>query len=79
MEHSMDLDIRLPMGWFFALLGALLVIFGLAGNRAIYERSLGINVNLIWGLVLVVFGVAMVALALRATAAAKPKGGDLAE
>ena len=75
----MELDIRLPMGWFFALLGALLVIFGLAGNHAIYERSLGINVNLIWGLVLVAFGIAMIALARRASAAAKRNSAKSAE
>jgi hypothetical protein len=75
----MDLDIRLPMGWFFALLGVLLAVFGLTGNDAIYQRSLGINVNLIWGLVLLAFGIAMIALARHATAAAKRKSAGSAE
>jgi multisubunit Na+/H+ antiporter MnhG subunit len=61
----MELDIRLPMGAFFALLGILLAVFGLAGNPAIYERSLGINVNLIWGLALVAFGIVMMILGRR--------------
>jgi len=59
----MGLDIRLPVGIFFTLLGALLVIFGWAGDQGIYQRSLGINVNLKWGVVMLVFGVVMWALA----------------
>jgi multisubunit Na+/H+ antiporter MnhG subunit len=64
----MNLDIRLPMGSFFTLVGILLASFGVASNPAIYERSLGVNINLIWGLVLVVFGIAMILLGVRGTA-----------
>ncbi len=56
----MRLDIRLPIGLLFAVLGALLAGFGLASDPAIYRRSLDINVNLWWGLVLLVFGIVMV-------------------
>jgi hypothetical protein len=56
----MRLDIRLPIGLLFAILGALLAGYGLASDAAIYQRSLGYNVNLWWGLVLLVFGVIMV-------------------
>ena len=62
----MNLDIRLPIGLMFTIIGVALTGFGLVSDRAIYERSLGINVNLWWGLVLVVFGVSMLALATRA-------------
>ena len=57
----MGLDIRLPIGLLFFFLGALLAVFGLTTiNSDLYdERSLGININLIWGLVMVVFGVLM--------------------
>ncbi len=60
----MGLDIRLPIGLMFTLLGAMLSIYGLAtaSDAEMYQRSLGINVNLRWGLVLLVFGVAMLAL-----------------
>jgi hypothetical protein len=62
-----DLDVRLPIGLMFSLFGALLAIFGLASDPAIYEeRSLGINVNLGWGVVLLLFGVTMLGFALRA-------------
>lgn len=55
----MNLDLRLPIGLMFAVFGVLLTGFGLVSDRAIYAKSLGINVNLWWGLVLLVFGVLM--------------------
>lgn len=57
----MGLDIRLPIGMMFSLIGAVMVIFGLitGSKKEMYERSLDINVNLWWGLVLLVFGLAM--------------------
>jgi hypothetical protein len=61
----MTLDLRLPIGLMFAIFGVMLVIFGLVSDPAIYARSLGINVNLWWGLALIVFGVVMLALARR--------------
>jgi len=65
----MSLDIRFPIGLMFALLGAMLFIFGLVSDPAIYQRSFGINVNLWWGIVLLAFGTIMLLLAFRA----KPK------
>jgi hypothetical protein len=62
----MRLDLRLPIGLMFSIFGAVLTIWGLASDSAIYSRSLGINVNLWWGLVLVVFGLVMLGLAIRA-------------
>ncbi len=67
----MSLDIRLPIGLMFAVLGMLLVAFGLVSDKAIYDRSLGININLWWGLVLLAFGVVMFLLGRRGTSAAK--------
>ena len=61
----MGLDIRLPIGLMFALLGVLLSSYGMVSDRAIYAKSLGINVNLAWGLVLLAFGIVMLLLARR--------------
>jgi hypothetical protein len=57
----MGLDIRWPIGLMFTLVGVLLVVYGLmtGGNADLYKSSLGININLIWGAVLTVFGVLM--------------------
>jgi hypothetical protein len=52
----MGLDIRLPIGLMFAVMGVLLMVFGYFSDPTIYQRSLSINVNLIWGFVLLVFG-----------------------
>ena len=63
----MNLDVRLPIGLMFALFGLLLAGFGLTSDPSLYaEHSLGINVNLDWGLALLAFGAAMLTLALRA-------------
>ena len=67
----MGLDIRLPIGLMFAILGALLVAYGVAGDKAIYQRALGINVNLWWGLVMLAFGAAMLWLGRRGMRTAK--------
>jgi hypothetical protein len=61
----LGIDIRLPIGFVFALVGILLTAFGAASNPAIYQRSLGVNVNLYWGLVLLAFGLIMVMLGRR--------------
>jgi hypothetical protein len=54
----MGLDIRWPIGIMFSLLGALLLIYGAAtgSDTEMYRHSLGININIIWGIVLLVFG-----------------------
>ena len=61
----MGLDIKIPIGLMFGILGLLLAIFGLVTNAdaALYERSLDINVNLWTGLCMLVVGVIMLATA----------------
>ena len=65
MTEMMRLDIRFPIGGLFTVLGLLVAGFGLATRRntALYERSLFVNINLIWGIVMIVFGLAMLGLA----------------
>ena len=62
----MNLDVRIPLGLLFLLLGAILVVYGFTSNPAIYaQHSLGENVNLVWGTVFVLFGAAMLLLSRR--------------
>ena len=80
----MQLDIRLPIGLMFALLGALLVGFGFVADKNVYQKSLGINVNAWWGLVMLIFGVIMFLLGRRGTASARlteesPEGKKIEE
>jgi uncharacterized membrane protein HdeD (DUF308 family) len=57
----MGFDIRIPIGFLFTCLGALLVLFGLFTMQSpIYEHSLGMNINLGWGVVLLIFGLLMI-------------------
>jgi uncharacterized membrane protein len=61
----MPLDIRVPIGAMLGLMGLLLAGYGLFGDQAIYERSLGLNINLIWGSVLVVAAAVLLFLGTR--------------
>ena len=61
----MGIDIRLPLGILFSLLGLILVVYGLIGDSSLYQQSLGINVNLYWGIVLLAFGTVMFVLSRR--------------
>jgi uncharacterized membrane protein len=60
------MDLRKPIGYFFLLLGLILTVFGIIthSDTEMYHRSLDLNINLIWGGVLVVFGLAMLIPAL---------------
>ena len=73
----MGLDIRWPIGLMFTLIGAMLVIFGFAtsSNAEMYHHSLDINVNVIWGFLLLVFGATMLALAWRGSKSDQPPPG----
>ena len=78
----MGLDIRLPIGMIFTIFGIMLIVFGVFSNPSLYAQSLGINVNLIWGVVLLVFGAVMLLLGARAmfgtrsAATANPQGRE---
>jgi hypothetical protein len=72
----MGLDIRWPIGLMFSLVGLLMTVYGLVtmGDAGMYHRSLDININLVWGLVLLAFGGTMLALAIRAKNRSGPPG-----
>jgi hypothetical protein len=64
----MNFDLRLPIGIMFSLFGLMLVIFGAVSDKTIYEtHSLGININLVWGLVMLAFGALMLLLTWRSS------------
>ncbi len=58
----MGLDVRLPIGALFTILGVVLASFGVVSDKALYDCSLGININLEWGLVMLGFGLIMLIL-----------------
>lgn len=65
-SSSMNLDVRLHLGFMFVLMGAFLGAFGFSTRgTAIYSASLSLNVNLSWGIVVLVFGIALFFLGRR--------------
>lgn len=54
----MDMDIRIPIGFLFLVLGIILAIFGVVTmhDADMYARSLGRNINLWTGIFMMVFG-----------------------
>lgn len=64
----MGLDIRYPIGMMFTLIGLLLAGTGLlnGGTVSIAGVDIGVNVNLVWGAVLLLFGILMWGSAVRA-------------
>jgi len=60
----MGLDIRWPIGLMFTLIGVLLAVYGLV-VKSDHAISLGININFIWGIILLVFGVLMLLGAIK--------------
>jgi hypothetical protein len=60
----MNLDIRYPIGLLFLVVGAILAVYGVVSGPEIYAaHSLGLNINLWWGIIQIAFGALMVALA----------------
>lgn len=59
-------DIRLPIGLMFTIVGIIISIYGLVTiNSQIYQKALGMNVNIIMGLIMLVFGLVMLYFARR--------------
>jgi hypothetical protein len=63
-------DPRITMGMLFTLVGTILTAFGLAtrSTAETYAKSMGIDANLWWGLVLMVFGIAVLIMGWRGQA-----------
>ena len=57
----MGLDIRIPLGLIFLIIGGIMSLYGLITRHAadIYDKSMGINLNLTWGLIMFTFGLIM--------------------
>jgi uncharacterized membrane protein YoaK (UPF0700 family) len=57
----MGLDIRVPLGMIFLIIGGIMGVYGLVthGDATIYEKSLGVDLNLTWGAIMFVFGAIM--------------------
>ena len=61
-----ELDIRWPIGLLFAAIGGLLAVYGALAATPEGAPLLGRNLNFWWGLVMLLFGLGMIAGAYRA-------------
>jgi len=56
MSQGHVLDLKLPIGWLLGAYGLLLGIYGLVTKKEVYEKSLGLNLNLAWGVLMLAIG-----------------------
>ena len=68
----MTVDLRWAIGLLFLIDGAILIFQGVAAGSTV----LGLNVNLWWGAVMLVFGAAMAALGHTRGDRGRTKGDD---
>ena len=61
----MNLDVRVPAGLMFLVMGLLLAGYGAVADPTTMSKSLGMNIDLIWGSVLVVMSLCLLTLAFR--------------
>ncbi len=57
------LDVKLPIGLMFTLLGGLLLLYGVMtfADEEVYRKALGVNINLWSGSGMLVFGLTLLA------------------
>lgn len=65
------MDLRLPIGIFFVLVGMIMIVYGVVSPHDIPNITEKVNINLYWGIVLLVFGVPMTIFGWKAEARAK--------
>jgi hypothetical protein len=50
------LDLKIPLGSLLTFYGVLLILYGLFGDATMYQKSQGININLLWGILTTIVG-----------------------
>ena len=56
MGQGHVLALKLPIGWLLSAYGVLLTVYGLVTKKEMYAISLGLNLNLVWGILMLVVG-----------------------
>ncbi len=65
------MDLRLPIGIFFVLVGIIMTAYGVVSPHDIPNITQQVNINLYWGIVLFLFGAPMTIFGWRAEAKAR--------
>jgi membrane-bound ClpP family serine protease len=58
-------DLKLPLGGLLGFYGLVLLIYSFFTKADSYQKSLGININFYWGILLLLFGAVMIFLSFR--------------
>jgi hypothetical protein len=63
------IDIRYPIGFFFSIIGCVLLVYGIVTmhNPSLYQKSLGVDIDIWSGLLMLIFGIVMLLLSKRAS------------
>jgi protein-S-isoprenylcysteine O-methyltransferase Ste14 len=72
----MNLDIRLPIGGLFFLLGLVLTGYGFLADRSVFQRSLGHNIDLSWGILVLLFGALFLYFGRRGMSTVRPAADE---
>ena len=72
----MSMDIRFPIGFMFTITGAIITVWGLISDPAIYTKSLNVNINLWTGLAMLAFGLVFLLMSIRAQARNKKRQAE---
>jgi hypothetical protein len=56
MSQGHVLDLKMPIGWLLTAYGVILTVYGLVTKKEMYAISLGVNVNLAWGILMILVG-----------------------
>ncbi len=64
MSGGHVLDLKLPIGCLLSAYGVLLGVYGLLTKKEMYAKSLGLNLNLVWGVLMLLIGGAFLLTAL---------------
>ncbi|HUI30812.1 MAG TPA: hypothetical protein VLX91_11385 [Candidatus Acidoferrales bacterium] len=47
-------DLKIPLGYLLGFYGILLLLYGIFGPADIYRKSLYLNINLFWGILMII-------------------------
>ena len=58
------IDIRYPIGLLFSIIGVMLLVYGITTmhDMNLYQKSLGVDINIWAGILMLIFGIIMLAL-----------------
>jgi membrane-bound ClpP family serine protease len=69
------IDLKVPLGILLTFYGLVLTLYGIFTGPEFYQKSFGVDLNLIWGIAMLVIGIFLLILAF--VTRAKKKHGSV--